>query len=335
MAVVLSGVQPSGELHLGNYLGAIRHWVGMHEKYQTYFCMVDLHALTSGVVPPDTLRSNTIETLATYMACGIDPVKSVLFNQSAVSGHAELAWLLGCRVGMGMLNRMTQFKEKAGAMRENASLGLFSYPVLMAADILLYKAEYVPVGHDQLQHLELTREVARIFNVSYGITYFPEPQAMLCDGVERVMSLRDGIKKMSKSDGSDYSRINLKDEDDLIAQKIRKATTDARLDFDFESLDERPSVKNLLNIYSVLSNRTLSDVCKDQSVCGGGSQRLKSCLIDVLIATIRPIRRRIKELMDDQSYLLAIMKLGNERASQIAEKHMREIKAIIGLVVTN
>lgn len=247
---VFSGIQPSGVIQLGNYLGAIKQWVELQNKYRSLFCVVDLHAITANKLPAIELRSNILKTVAAYIACGVDPKQAIIFNQSAVSGHAELCWLLGCYTPIGWLNRMTQFKDKAGSDKQKASLGLYSYPVLMAADILLYKARYVPVGDDQRQHIEITRDIASAFNNYYEQDYFILPEALTSNNAVRIMSLRDGTKKMSKSDPSDYSRINLDDSNDSIVSKIKRAKTDTISGF---TLPDRPEISNMVNIYSTLS----------------------------------------------------------------------------------
>src|ERR1700723_2380776 len=253
---IFSGIQPTGNLHLGNYLGAIRNWVALQHDYECIFCIVDLHALTMPQEPAQ-LRAQTREVTAAYIAAGIDPERCIIFNQSMVSAHAELAWLLGCLTPLGWLNRMTQFKEKAGKERDNAGLGLYSYPVLMAADILLYKATHVPVGEDQKQHLELARDIAGAFNRRYGVEFFPLPEPQIFGAGTRVMSLRDGLKKMSKSDESDYSRINLTDDADAIALKIRRAKTDTEpLPESAADLAKRPEADNLVTIYAALADVT-------------------------------------------------------------------------------
>src|SRR4051794_10978450 len=254
---IFSGIQPTGNLHLGNYLGAIRNWVALQHDYECIFCIVDLHALT---LPqnPDELRQATREVTAAYIAAGIDTGNCIIFNQSTVSAHAELSWILGCLTPLGWLNRMTQFKEKAGKQRDNAGLGLYAYPVLMAADILAYKATHVPVGEDQKQHLELARDIAGAFNRQYGREFFPLPEPQICGTATRVMSLRDGTKKMSKSDASDSSRINMTDDADAIAQKIRKAKTDPEpLPDNEKGLEGRPEAENLLSIYAALTDQSL------------------------------------------------------------------------------
>src|SRR5689334_4598202 len=256
---IFSGIQPTGNLHLGNYLGAIRNWVVLQKDFECIFCIVDLHALT---LPqdPDELRASTREVTAAYIAAGIDPERCTIFNQSMVSAHTELAWLLGCLTPLGWLNRMTQFKEKAGKQRDNAGLGLYAYPVLMAADILLYKATHVPVGEDQKQHLELARDIAGAFNRRYEREFFPLPEPQIFGAATRVMSLRDGTKKMSKSDSSDYSRINMTDDADAVAQKIRKAKTDPQpMPSSEAELEARPEAANLLGIYAALTDRTLDE----------------------------------------------------------------------------
>src|SRR3954449_9734580 len=268
---IFSGIQPTGNLHLGNYLGAIRNWVALQHDYGCIFCIVDLHALT---LPqePDELRQATREVTAAYIAAGVDPERCIIFNQSMVAGHAELAWLLGCLTPLGWLNRMTQFKEKAGKQRDNAGLGLYAYPVLMAADILAYKATHVPVGEDQKQHLELARDIAGAFNRQYGREFFPLPEPQIFGAATRVMSLRDGTKKMSKSDASDYSRINMTDDADAIAQKIRKAKTDPEpLPATIAALEARPEADNLVGIYAALS-----DLSREQALARFGGQNFST-----------------------------------------------------------
>src|SRR5207245_5025761 len=255
---IFSGIQPTGNLHLGNYLGAIRNWVALQHDYDCIFCIVDLHALTQPQ-NPDELRQATREVTAAYIAAGIDPERCIIFNQSTISAHAELAWLLGCLTPLGWLNRMTQFKEKAGKQRENAGLGLYAYPVLMAADILLYKATHVPVGEDQKQHVELARDIAGAFNRRYERDFFPLPEPQIFGEATRVMSLRDGTKKMSKSDSSDYSRLNMTDDADTIRQKIRKAKTDPHpMPSTIAEVETRPEAANLLGIYAALADTTLA-----------------------------------------------------------------------------
>ncbi len=327
MNLVFSGVQPSGNLHLGNYLGAIKNWVELQNKNKCLFSIVDLHAIT---VPqdPKELRQSILETAATYIACGIDPAKSIIFQQSTVSGHAELSWLLACITPLGWLNRMTQFKEKAGKHKENSCLGLYAYPVLMAADILLYKATHIPVGEDQKQHLELCRDIAGAFNRQYNIEYFKLPEPLIMGEATRVMSLRDGKSKMSKSDISEFSRINLTDDNDTIADKVKKAKSDAVIGITFEP-DNRPEASNLLTIYAALSN--ISHEKAQEKFASTGFADFKKELIEVLISSLSPIRSKILELKTDESYLHSILKSGTESANLIASNNLKKIKEIVGL----
>ncbi|MGL9725560.1 MAG: tryptophan--tRNA ligase [Wolbachia sp.] len=328
--IVFSGIQPSGMLHLGNYLGAIKQWIGLQNKYKSLFCIVDLHVITANKLPANELKSNIFKTAAAYIACGIDQEKFIIFNQSTVSGHAELGWVLGCYTPIGWLNRMTQFKDKAGSDKQKASLGLYSYPVLMAADILLYQTKYVPVGDDQKQHLELARDIALAFNNHYRLDHFIVPEILTLDYTSRIMSLRDGASKMSKSDPSEYSCINLDDTDDLIIKKIKKAKTDSILGFDFAALKCRLEVSNLVNIYSVLSNLNVEKVCEEASKYDMKSFKKK--LADLIISVISPIRERINDLLKDQIYLHEILKRGAEKATEIASHNIKKVKDIIGFV---
>lgn len=324
---VLSGIQPSGDLHLGNYLGALKNWVNLQYKFESLlFSIVDLHAIT---VPqePNCLREATINAVATYISCGLNIQKSIIFTQSSVSEHSELCWLLSCMVPMGRLKRMTQFKDKTDRDKSLSSLGLYSYPVLMSADILLYKANRVPVGEDQIQHLELARDIANIFNARYSIDYFPIPEPMVTGINSRVMSLRDGKVKMSKSDPSDYSRINLSDSPDLIAAKVMKAKSDAILGFDMDTLSDRPEAHNLISIYAELSNVNIEYVCDEIS----DFFTLKRRLTDVLISSFESIRHNIKALKDDRNYVGEIIQSGKIRAKEIAGPYLEEIKSIIGI----
>jgi tryptophanyl-tRNA synthetase len=327
---IFSGIQPTHHLHLGNYLGAIRNWVGLQHDYESIFCIVDLHALT---VPqdPEALRKATREVAATYIACGIDPVKNIIFHQSAVKEHAMLGWLLGTLTPLGWLNRMTQFKEKAGKQRDNAGLGLYSYPVLMAADILLYKATHVPVGEDQKQHLELARDIAGAFNRQFGKEVFPLPEPQIFGAATRVMSLRDGSKKMSKSDESDYSRINLTDDADTIALKVRKAKTDL---FDMpdtlENMDSRPECANLIGIYAALSD--LSREAAMQKFAGQQFSAFKKELTDLCVEKISPISAELNRLMADPAEIDALLKKGSDRASAIAVPVIGEVYEAMGLL---
>ncbi len=327
---VFSGIQPTGNLHLGNYLGAIRNWVPMQGQVETIFCIVDLHAITLPQDPAE-LRAHTREVTAAYIAAGIDPERSIIFNQSAVDGHSELAWLLGCLTPLGWLNRMTQFKEKAGKQRENAGLGLYAYPVLMAADILLYKGTHVPVGEDQKQHLELARDIAGAFNRRYGVEFFPLPEPQIFGTATRVMSLRDGTKKMSKSDMSDYSRINMTDDADTVGLKIQKAKTDPHpLPDSIEALEARPEADNLIGIYAALANLT-----REQAVARFAGQQFsafKRDLADLAVSVLGPIGAEMKRLVGDPGHIDKILKRGAERAHAIADPVLAEVQDIIGLL---
>ena len=327
---VFSGVQPTGNLHLGNYLGAIRNWVPLQDKGQTIFCIVDLHALTQPQDPAQ-LRTQTREVTAAYIAAGIDPERSIIFNQSAVKGHSELSWLLSCYTPLGWLNRMTQFKEKAGKQRDNAVLGLYAYPVLMAADILLYKGTHVPVGEDQKQHLELARDIAGAFNRRYDTEFFPLPEPLILGTATRVMSLRDGTKKMSKSDQSDYSRINMTDDADAVALKIQKAKTDPLpLPDKVEDLAARPEADNLLGIYGALADQTLEQVV--QRFAGRQFSEFKRELADLSVSVLGPMGAEMKRLVADPGHIDRILKRGAERARAIADPILAECQDIIGLL---
>ena len=328
---IFSGVQPTGNLHLGNYLGAIKNFVDLNnnKNNECIFCVVDLHAITVKQ-DPAVLRKNIRETVATFLACGIDPNKSIIFNQSGVSAHAEAAWILSCVARMGWLNRMTQFKEKAGGDKEKASLGLYSYPVLMAADILLYDATHVPVGDDQKQHLELCRDIAQKFNNDFGIDNFLKvPEPLIQKYFSRIMSLKDGSKKMSKSELSNFGRINLTDDKDQILNKIKKAKTDPLpMPNDINELDKRLEAKNLIAIYSSLTNATLKDTL--EKFANKNFSEFKEKLSDELIKTIDPISNKIKKLLKEQSYLDKILLDGVEKANSIASKKMKRLKEIVG-----
>ncbi len=328
---VFSGIQPTGNLHLGNYLGAIRNWVPMQGQVDTMFCIVDLHALTDKPIEPAHLKAQTREVTAAYIAAGIDPARSIIFNQSAVAAHSELSWLLGCFTPLGWLNRMTQFKEKAGKQRDNAGLGLFAYPVLMASDILLYKGTHVPVGEDQKQHLELARDVAGAFNRRYGVEFFPLPEPQILGAATRVMSLRDGTKKMSKSDASDYSRINMTDDADAIALKIQKAKTDpAPLPDTVAALEVRPEADNLIGIYAALAG-----VSREQAVARFAGQPFSSFkrdLADLAVGVLGPIGAEMKRLVAEPGHIDAILRRGAERAHAIADPVLAEVQDIIGLL---
>ena len=326
---IFSGVQPSGNLHIGNYLGAIKNWVSLQKSFECIFCIVDLHALTVKQNPKE-LPKNTLEVTAAYIASGIDPEKTLIFNQSAVSVHAELTWLLSCITPLGWLNRMTQFKEKAGKDKEKASVGLYAYPVLMAADILLYDATHVPVGHDQKQHLELCRDIAQRFNSDFNAPDFLKPpEPLIQKNFSRIMSLKDGTKKMSKSDPSDLSRINLTDDSDLIVSKIKKAKTDPMsMPTNEENLEKRPEVENLLGIYSSLSNQTLEQSKKEFG--GKNFSDFKEKLSDLLVEKISPISKEINKLLNDEKHLDSILFDGSQKADKIASKKIKEIKQLIG-----
>ncbi len=329
--LVFSGVQPTGNLHLGNYLGALKNFVSLQKEMECIYCVVDLHAITI-FQDPKKLKNNILETAASFLAAGLDPNKSIIFNQSSVSGHAELAWIFNCVSRLGWLNRMTQFKDKAGSDKEKASVGLYIYPNLMAADILLYRATHVPVGADQKQHLELSRDIAQKFNKDFDCeNFFPLPEPLIQKNISRVMSLRDGTKKMSKSEDSDFSRINLKDNADDILKKIKKAKTDSSpIPESKKELEERPEALNLLTIYSDLTNNSLEKTLKEMN--GKEFSYFKQKLSDVLIEIICPVGKKIKELMSDKLYLEAILKKGSEKASKNAEENLKKIREIVGLL---
>ena len=328
---IFSGVQPTGNLHLGNYLGAIKNFVDLNNdrNNKCIFCVVDLHAITVRQDPKE-LKNNIRETVATFIASGIDPKKSIIFNQSRVAAHAEGAWILSCVARMGWLNRMTQFKEKAGKDKEKASIGLYSYPVLMAADILLYDATHVPVGDDQKQHLELCRDIAQKFNNDFEVENFLQvPEPLIQKEFSRIMSLKDGSKKMSKSELSDLSRINLTDDKDQIINKIKKAKTDPLpMPRDIKEFDERLEAKNLLGIYSSLTDSSLQNSLKNFS--GKNFSEFKEQLAEELVNKIEPISNEIKKLLGDKSYLDKILLDGVEKANSIASKKIERIKEIVG-----
>ena len=336
---VFSGVQPTGNLHLGNYLGAITKFVALQEKYDCIYCVVDMHAITVWQEPHE-LSHATREVTAAFIACGIDPKKHIVFNQSQVAEHAELAWVFNCVARMGWLGRMTQFKEKAGKDRENVSVGLYAYPNLMAADILVYRATHVPVGEDQKQHLELSRDIAQKFNVDYaqsinshgyGDTFFPLPEPIIQGPATRVMSLRDGSKKMSKSEPSDYSRINLTDDADAIAQKIRKAKTDPEpLPSEIKGLEPRPEADNLVGIYAALQGVSKVQVLSEFG--GGQFSTFKTALVDLAVAKLGPIGAEMKKLVQDPVYIDSILADGSQRAQVIAAETMKAVKDIVGFV---
>ena len=329
--LVFSGVQPTGNLHLGNYLGALKNFVSLQKEMNCIYCVVDLHAITV-YQNPNELRNNVLETVASFLATGLSPDKSIIFNQSSVSGHAELAWILNCVSKIGWLNRMTQFKDKAGSDKEKASVGLYIYPNLMAADILLYKATHVPVGADQKQHLELSRDIAQKFNNDFRCKdFFPLPEPLIPENISRVMSLRDGTKKMSKSEESDYSRINLKDSAEEIKKKIKKAKSDSeQIPGDLKSLENKPEALNLINIYSEISKTSLDKVLNLMS--GKEYSFLKKELADLLVSEITPIGKEINKLLEDKAYLEQILKKGKEKANIIAEENLKNIREKVGLI---
>ena len=329
--LVFSGVQPTGNLHLGNYLGALKNFVALQKEMECIYCVVDLHAITV-YQDPNELSNNVLETVASFVATGLNPNKSIIFNQSSVSGHAELAWILNCVSRIGWLNRMTQFKDKAGTDKEKASVGLYIYPNLMAADILLYKATHVPVGADQKQHLELSRDIAQKFNNDFNCkNFFPLPEPLIPKHVSRVMSLRDGTKKMSKSEESDYSRINLKDSADEIAKKIKKAKSDSdQIPDSLKLLDNKPEALNLVNIYSEISKINIEKVLNEMS--GKEYSFLKTKLTELLIDEITPVGKEIKKLLGDVSHLEQILKKGKEKANIIAEENLKNIREKVGLI---
>jgi tryptophanyl-tRNA synthetase len=336
---VFSGVQPTGNLHLGNYLGAIVKFVALQDNYDCIYCVVDMHAITVWQDPSE-LAHATREVTAAFIACGIDAKQHIVFNQSQVAEHAELAWVFNCVARMGWLNRMTQFKEKAGKDRENASVGLYVYPNLMAADILVYRATHVPVGEDQKQHLELSRDIAQKFNNDYadsikrhgyGDAFFPLPEPIIQGPATRVMSLRDGSKKMSKSEPSDYSRINLTDDADAIAQKIRKAKTDPEsLPSEEKGLEPRPEADNLVGIYAALQGVSKAQVLGEFG--GGQFSSFKAALVDVAVAKLGPIGAEMKRLMQDPVYIDSVLADGSARAQALAAETMKAVKDIVGFV---
>ncbi len=326
---IFSGMQPTGELHLGNYLGALRNWVALQKDYECLYCVVDLHALT---LPqdPSRLARNTRETAAAYFAAGVDPKRCPVFAQSAVPEHAYLHWLLSNHTPLGWLNRMTQFKDKAAKNRDLELLGLYSYPVLMAADILVYKATHVPVGEDQKQHLELSRDVAGAFNRHYGVDYFPLPEPQILGEATRVMSLRDGARKMSKSDESDYSRINLTDDPDAIRRKIQKAKTDPHpISETLEDLAKRPEADNLVTLFAALEGKPKKDVLARHA--GRNFSGFKKDFADLAVAVLSPLTAKMRDFMKDEAEIDRLMKEAAARARPLASRHVREVKDIIGL----
>jgi tryptophanyl-tRNA synthetase len=329
--LVFSGVQPTGNLHLGNYLGALKNFVLLQKEMECIYCVVDLHAITT-FQKPNELKNNVLETVASFISTGLDPNNSIIFNQSSVPGHTELAWILNCVSRIGWLNRMTQFKDKAGSDKEKASVGLYIYPNLMAADILLYKATHVPVGADQKQHLELSRDIAQKFNNDFNCKdFFPIPEPLIPKNVSRVMSLRDGTKKMSKSEESDFARINLKDSADEILKKIKKAKSDSEpIPENLNILEKKPEALNLINIYAEMTKKSLETVLNE--VAGKDYSFLKTKLSDVLISEIVPIGKEIKKLLDDKAHLMKILKKGKEKANIMAEENLKNIREKVGLI---
>jgi tryptophanyl-tRNA synthetase len=338
---VFSGMQPTGNLHLGNYLGAMLNWIKLQETHESIYCVVDMHAITLWQEPKE-LHKSILEVTAAYLACGLDPKRSIIFNQSQVQEHAELAWIFNCVARMGWLNRMTQFKEKAGKDKEQASVGLYVYPNLMAADILAYKATHVPVGEDQKQHLELARDIAGKFNLDFGDAisdagytgdFFPLPEPFIIGPATRVMSLRDGAKKMSKSDPSDLSRINLSDDADTIARKIRKAKTDTDgLPSEVAGLKGRPEAENLVGIHAALSGQSVEQVLAQFG--GGQFSRLKEALAELSVAKLGPIGQETRRLQGDPSHVEGVLAEGSARARAIAGPILREVRKIVGFVVS-
>ena len=327
---IFSGVQPTGSLHLGNYLGAIRNWARLQDEFEAIYCVVDLHAVTAPHDPKELSRA-TREVTAGLIASGIDPARSIIFNQSMVPEHAELSWLFNCVARLGWLNRMTQFKEKAGKNRDQASVGLYAYPVLMAADILAYKATHVPVGEDQKQHLELTRDIAQSFNSTYGLDFFPLPEPQIFGSATRVMSLRDGTKKMSKSDESDYSRINMTDGADEIAQKIRKARTDPDpLPGTVDGLAERPEALNLVSIYAALEDIEIDQVIQEYQ--GQGFSTFKKALADLAVVRLGPVGNEMKRLTAESGEIDKVLADGTERATQLSRPIVAEVREIMGFL---
>jgi tryptophanyl-tRNA synthetase len=341
--LVFSGVQPTGNLHLGNYLGAIKRFVELQQSYDCIYCVVDMHAITVPVSVwggPEVLRQSTREVTAAFIAAGIDPKQHIVFNQSQVHQHAELAWVFNCVARMGWLGRMTQFKEKAGKDRENASVGLFAYPALMAADILVYRATHVPVGEDQKQHLELARDIAQKFNHDFGGSiaargfghvFFPLPEPLIQGPATRVMSLRDGTKKMSKSEPSDFSRINLTDDADTIADKVRKAKTDLEpLPSEVDGLEHRPEVDNLIGIYAALKGVSKAQVLREYG--GWRFPQFKPELTDLLVSSLGPVNDKMRRLLRDPAYIDAVLADGSDRAGAIAGETMNAVKDIVGFI---
>jgi tryptophanyl-tRNA synthetase len=326
---ILSGVQATGSLHLGNYLGAIVNWVKMQEEYNCFFFLADLHAITVDRTPEE-LRNSIMQTLAIYIAAGLSPNKVTIFAQSMVKEHSELAWILNCVTPLGWLKRMTQFKDKAGKYQEKACLGLFSYPVLMAADILLYQADIVPVGEDQKQHLELTRDIVGVINRKFNREVLKVPEPLIGGAATRIMSLKDGYKKMSKSDLADFSRINLKDDADLISQKIKKAKTDHLTEISYDK-ENRPEISNLIDIYASLSEINTEVII--QNYQNKGFAKFKEDLAEIIITKLQPIHNGYLDLMNNQDYLLSVLHNGADKASIRAAKTIKDVKESFGFVV--
>jgi tryptophanyl-tRNA synthetase len=327
---IFSGIQPTHNMHLGNYLGAVRNWVRLQDDFDTIYCVVDLHALTVPQVPAE-LRAHIRELAATLLACGIDPTRSILFAQSTVPAHSELAWLFSCLTPLGWLKRMTQFKDKAGKQQDSAMHGLLAYPVLMAADILVYKATHVPVGEDQKQHLELSRDIAGAYNQRYGVDFFPLPEPQILGEATRVMSLRDGTKKMSKSDPSDQSRINMTDDADTIALKIRRAKTDPEpLPSEAKGLEGRPEAENLVTIYGALAGRGAAEVLSEFG--GAPFSVFKQALTDVAVVSLAPIASEMRRLLADPGYVDGVLREGGAKARALAEPILAEVQATMGLL---
>ena len=328
--IIFSGVQPTGEIHIGNYLGAISQFVSNQEKYKSIFSIVDLHAITVWQDPSE-LSKSIKKVLAIFLASGIDPDKNIIFNQSRVAEHTQLSWVLSCTARIGWLNRMTQFKDKAGKNKENASIGLYSYPVLMAADILLYSATHVPVGDDQKQHLELARDIAHKFNTDYKKEIFALPVPLMNQSSTRIMSLRDGTKKMSKSDISEYSRVLMTDSNDQITNKIKKAKTDSmNMPINLNEAGKRPEINNLLNIYCACTDRKKDEIISN--FAGKEISFFKKSLTEIIITTVEPISTKTRELLNNEEYLDDILIKGSEDARKIAQKKIQEIYKIVGMI---
>lgn len=334
MKTVLSGIQPSGNLHLGNYLGSIRNWIGLQDSHRCLFGVMNLHAITVAQ-DPLVLRQNIFDAAAVYLACGLDPQKASIFVQGEVREHVELAWVLGCLTPMGWLDRMTQFKDKisqagddSDAVKSRAHLGLYAYPVLMAADILLYHADLVPVGEDQKQHLELTRDLAGAFNRRYGKEYFKLPEPMILKDTKRIMSLQDGTKKMSKSDESDLSRINLEDAPELIVKKVKKAKTDSLAEISYD--ENRPEIYNLLNIFASMSGRLPQTIAEEYKTAGNG--KFKGDLAEIIVENLRPIQDNLARFKQDRGFIANVLQQGQEDATKIASKTRQEVFKLVGLI---